>query len=1348
MAYLTKIILPNNLRSESLRAEFLELGQNYNNNHSSEDQYYDKNSTTLKFKFEVRDAETRSTVYQISQIKELYISNDPEFTESSTFKITNLPDPSYDPETDYFIELNSNYIYDINDLASDYAVTTDDGTGYFVIQNWPLSANGGLSTVYIKAILYVNDEEVTYPNSGGIFDQIYWAGELPATPSLNEYSSLKSGWIGSDSLVTFKESNDLQTSNSNAISSYLGSFIEIYKLNNTLNYVSKFADETDNFLSLGFGNISNINNSTTVAHRFYRDWDNNPPSPSASSEYDSPCSAVVGEPYSIYKDGSNFTKGFVLDGNTGLTLSGAINSYYFQTQVNMDVVSLGDDYYLSIFLAIRTSTVHNQDKIITKIVLSDYSTEPQSYIYYTNSSGVESNDYQINYLPDFLKAEMLSGGIYETYLQVTEDGNNYIVESYFTPNIDSTLPDNLKQKSYLLGRVMMPEMDSVSGYYPSIGFYYDGSDTNGLDITVKGMLAASGSGVIAADMGDCKREDFNSLNFPITLIEGSWDAYFDEEMSDVIWSSASPVQKDSTKLTFTKLNKYISSNAPTGKQYHEVQFSKPSLSNRASLSFEFQHNCDEMYVAFAPNLLYSSSRLLPLGLNCDPDFALTDQELDHECITVNFSALRNEISVTQRNADNTLSYYVLRSYKPLTSGRDIYTIEITDFHPEGIAGTKQRTSANATWVNIKRNNSVIGFIQLSRKLNPGVDGLGYYCGIGYRTADYGTSTSLNYIYKVDFKSLPGIELNYFSNPQSIRTFLLSDKGASKNKTYLGQALLNSNTDFSGFNYETPLPYDNTPLNVKCATAGGSYSTFTSNGNLLYVPSSTYIDNIDISTLSIGDYILIKDQDIEGQNKVYSIQSLNPSTNTTTLLGYSISSYKEIRITGGQVNTGTTWYPIKTGNVYNFYSTLWFKDIEIKFNKEFYSPPIPRLLEFKLNWAYPDKPFPQDRLKIRFFTNNTSTNLPENNLSDWIDISNSINHDTFAAKSNNNLIQVAFDIEETFYTYPPLNIWVALSLPMGCSLAEANGINYNNESVISSGNFKGWNLATNLWYKLFSTYTKTRKNSAHNSVQQFRVSALTHSNLSSHATNLSLPVTIDINAPSYTDSTRPLLSLYDKSTVRTATFKIEASDNDSGILAFRFGKETDYGLVYFEPWQSWNLFTNYENDNLYTVYLHGSQRYDYAGAELGYLFSNMNIGFSGARKVWVQLMDYAGNISESYPQAFVAQSIAAVDTEAPFGDVSFYNLESNQEILLTNKKDSWLKINASDDVSGIKDFRYRKVTNEGPGEWSNWMMFNSYAPIKFTGEEDGVKRVEVAFRDYGNNITQPEYKWHKVLKVKK
>jgi len=86
------------------------------------------------------------------------------------------------------------------------------------------------------------------------------------------------------------------------------------------------------------------------------------------------------------KDGSAFTQGFILDGTTGLTLDTTNNSYYFQSQVNMDVLSLGDNYTVSVFLCIRTSTVHNEDKIITRIIVSDYS-EPISYMYYTDSSG-------------------------------------------------------------------------------------------------------------------------------------------------------------------------------------------------------------------------------------------------------------------------------------------------------------------------------------------------------------------------------------------------------------------------------------------------------------------------------------------------------------------------------------------------------------------------------------------------------------------------------------------------------------------------------------------------------------------------------------------------------------------------------------------------------------------------------------------------------------------------------------------------------------------------------------------------------------------------------------------------
>ena len=53
MAFSTKIILPDNLRSESLNSEFIELGKIYVNKKSSQDPDLDLNRNLLKFKFEV-----------------------------------------------------------------------------------------------------------------------------------------------------------------------------------------------------------------------------------------------------------------------------------------------------------------------------------------------------------------------------------------------------------------------------------------------------------------------------------------------------------------------------------------------------------------------------------------------------------------------------------------------------------------------------------------------------------------------------------------------------------------------------------------------------------------------------------------------------------------------------------------------------------------------------------------------------------------------------------------------------------------------------------------------------------------------------------------------------------------------------------------------------------------------------------------------------------------------------------------------------------------------------------------------------------------------------------------------
>jgi len=84
---------------------------------------------------------------------------------------------------------------------------------------------------------------------------------------------------------------------------------------------------------------------------------------------------------------------------------------------------------------------------------------------------------------------------------------------------------------------------------------------------------------------------------------------------------------------------------------------------------------------------------------------------------------------------------------------------------------------------------------------------------------------------------------------------------------------------------------------------------------------------------------------------------------------------------------------------------------------------------------------------------------------------------------------------------------------------------------------------------------------------------------------------------------------------------------------------------------------------------------------------------------------------------------------------------------TNLKNAWIKTNAYDLVTGIKDFKTRKLLDSGAGDWSEWTPFAPYAKVDFSSEDDGVKKVEIKYRDFGNNITQPEIKWNSIKRPK-
>jgi hypothetical protein len=325
------------------------------------------------------------------------------------------------------------------------------------------------------------------------------------------------------------------------------------------------------------------------------------------------------------------------------------------------------------------------------------------------------------------------------------------------------------------------------------------------------------------------------------------------------------------------------------------------------------------------------------------------------------------------------------------------------------------------------------------------------------------------------------------------------------------------------------------------------------------------------------------------------------------------------------------------------------------------------------------------------------------------------------------------------------IWVAISLPFNTSLAEANNKDYENQEIITNGKFSYYKLARNLWHKLHIRYAEKSENLTQSNNQHFRIKTVSHANYSSHATNLSTGAQIDILPPGHNDG-KPEISSINGYDLRVAKILISAEDNDSGIVSFRVGKEIDNSRVSYTSWLSWNDYVT-NNDGTYYIYLYGDLNY-YDSGVTNSTFDSQNIGFSGSRKVWVQLMDYAGNVSESHPLTFVATTYSIVDTQAPYGKASFYNPKTNQSVGLVNTLESYVKIDATDLVSGIKDFKVRRIYDSGPGNWSEWEYFSQYRVIDFTGEKDGVKKVEFAFRDFGNNVTQPEVIWEKVTRANK
>ena len=1330
MAFDVSVILPNNLRSGYLQSEFVASGIAYTTNKYSKDPNLDNNRNQLKLGFQLRDKNTRLLV-DLIRVNALYVSNDPYFEPSSTVRINNWPPKpeEFNSEYNYVYDINASYFFD-NTLSQGSFGGTVAGTGLFIINNWALSANGGLSRVYLKAVVEgPGTQLVEYPNGYGIFDTIVWEGEIPTSPASPEFSSLKTGYIGENTIVNFKPSSSSTSQvSSNGISHYLGSLYEITSTGNTLDLYAAIGTTAKRSISPSasvasttLASYSYARNATISSYESY--------SYSLDSNINLVCSSTGASGVAFYTVSkvpySSDKPDFVTQAAFGYTTSGiAVSSHVTLKIFDQPATSAGSKE-----IALRVDIPGNDN--------------PTAY-FYTITGGVESGASQVTTLPNSLLPLFKSGGLLELYYS-NVDSTYAQIEGYFTPYQDQS---QSSKKSYLLANALVTSFGST--YLGGAFSYHNIGPTTATSIfRLSELMIAQSKNKLSFDFGDASREDLNNISYPLVSITNTWAEDLNNEYTALSDLPSGLSVSSSTGSTYYQINKIDSADSYQVPGVFELQLYRPSLSDACSVTVDVLHKTDDFYVAFSPVSSYRPHTInnlqvewdRPLGSRLLEENAYSTSPINAATILVKFSKDKKNISLFQRNSDGSYNKHTLRSYTP-SATKDKYVIQISDQIPTNIKGSKNSSSANSTWVLVKKVNGqktdLIGQVQLAKKLNVSADGLGYYAACGFIKSSYDSSSATNYnrIFEFTYNTLPSLYDKQNETYDSIKSVVLSPQGFSVDKHYLGLDDLSSATDFVGFNYKNPIS-SSIAATVSAASDGINYTVSSL--------ASATVDGVSLAGLGVSSYVVLKDQLETTENGLYIKTSNNSFTKVTAV------SNKPYEVNGGTVNNNITFFSnqIEQNNQIfdTFTSTAYFKQITIDPISPFVNSIRPSLLEFKMNVLDYENQFDLDKIKIRFYSN--ANDLPDSAtpLTDWLSIDYKPFTSGFLPSSNNSLVQVKLNnaSNESPLVSASDKIWLLISAPFNCSFAEAYGSQYQNRTFITSGKFNNYQLADNLWHKLYARDYEKTKNTNHISQQHFRLRAMSHAQVSSYATNLTSPVVVDIVGPTYNNSF-PKIENGALNATRLVEMSILADDTVSGIMAFRVGRDIDNYRTQYTPWMSWNEFV-VSDTGKYTIYLYGNLNY-YDNGAVDTVIDIQNIGYSGQRKIWVQLLDYAGNVSESYPLSFVAQSWGLVDTTPPVGYAGFYNPKGNSATEITNLTKAVVKLDATDVVSGVKDLKYRFVKDSGAEDWSDWEPYSAFKTIDFTNETDGVKKVEFIFRDYGNNAIQPETKWEKVVRPNK
>lgn len=1283
-----RVVLPPNLKNSFLQNEIINEGEVYFTGKSSLNPNIDNNRVSLQFGIELADTDLREPVV-LKTINWLKLSNDPDFTASSTITITDFPYTSADSDPSHVVTgSNKNFIFNINpasffdsdNIPLELSRSEEAGDDLFIVNNWPLSANGGLSTVYYQIQVQAESgEQGTYPNNQGIYDQIYWQPESGTRPGQPSPITRVEGYTGRKSLWRFAAANESATGlYGTGVARYTSDIIEI-RGSGTGNTNLNFKSNRTVISNIKRTLIPEFNGYTPFG---FSRWNYVP----SSGSYTSDGSVAVN---------TNITG--TLTNNTGKAFysnSTVVPGTYSPDTYAQAVVSISGDedqnFSYAVSLRMHTSghdlpnNSGTSDELEIKIEYNNglLGTYPRAKMYrrYNNVIGVISGPaYQIQTttLPYSIVDHLKNGSVIELYSSKFVRPNSVgspnvfderrVVKAYLTPISDKT-------KSFLLGSAVL----NTAGYAGSIGVNVLYEAVSGsIDYSLDEACVGSGRLLLDVDAGDCKDDDIQADSLPTTnTIVTGWQT----AITNGVWIELEENNAGTSSVDPSDGYHFVTQvPASSGRATAELFAYMPTFSDRCLVEFDFLPVEGEFYLALSPNPVLTpapgpfdpySER--PMGTRCDGNHAETDELINRPTIMIAFDRVNNYVTITQRKIDNFLSnkVYLPYSYNDADTNGEAWSVLVSDDSPDGIG--------DGARIIIKRGSDIVGTSRLEMPLPSSRFGMGWYVSFGVRsqtTYDFRlahTSATINvveptakfgeaYLRNVKIFGLPK-KVNFDNlDAENTRHLVKANAGSAYLKPLLGQQMLAGNTEFRDFIYES--------------WNDGGYSYF------MYKFTPT---------------VRVYDTTVYPQ-----LLELMVTNSYTELTENELPPYPLIQIysdNNGEIDTALfpDWIQPRTESLYDSGQEL--------------------------------RPFAQPGFKV-----------PNNNLLQFV----LGNRDAEALTTGN-------------------DYWLVVKLPYGLNLARAKYSNtfssyvyrdYSNtllENVTDGVEDTAWRSITSLWFKLFHAYRERHENVWDSAVIQTRTSAESHALVSSEPSGLSEPVTVDLTGPQYLATGRPKVNLTLKPGVRTTMISIEASDSNSGILAFRIGRETDFGRVVYSDWQQWDAFT-VTSEVSYTIYHYGSWYQDFYGAVDDFttdVDSSQNLGTDGPRKIWVQVVDKVGNISESYPITVNAQLMAIVDTTAPTAGIEIID-NSGNVIDFTNTSTVNLKITASDLITSVKDMRFRLINGEGVGSWSNFQQFNdvltrSIVGTGSTSQLPGVKRIEIQVRDYGNNISQPIGAWDNIL----